>query len=243
MRILVVEDDQLLARQLLKLLKKNYIVDQVNTKSAAEYLMDVNSYDLAIIDLSLPDGTGMELCQNWRDDSHTIPCLIISAKYEMKDKLNCLDIGADDFLSKPFHPEELLCRVRALLRRIPRYQAHKYAVGKCHFDSSNKQLSYQDKFIQLNCKEGQLLEILLRHQGSIVTRSMIIESVWENTDDMGTNTIEVHISRLRRRIEQQFSMQCIKTVRNVGYLIPHEIAFIKSGGELKKYKSTNSQSY
>lgn len=233
MRILVIEDDQIIATLLLKLLKKHFVVDKVTTKAEADYLIGVNDYDLAIIDLGLPDGTGADLCQSWRQDDMHIPCLILSGATEVQSKLHCFEVGADDYVCKPFHSDELLSRVRALLRRAPQYRSHSYQLGECKFDSASKQLSYQNLFLQLNCKEGQLLELLLRHQGSIVTRTMIIEHVWENTEDMDTNTIEVHISRLRRRIENQFGIQCIKTIRNIGYQIPHEMHTFSSRKEVK----------
>lgn len=221
MRILVVEDDPLIAKTIHKLLKKNYVVDIVNSVDNATYMMDINEYDLSIVDIGLPDGSGIELCKNWRHEKLQLPILILTAQSATTAKIVSLESGADDHVCKPFHADELLSRIRALLRRSGHYKPHTYQVGNFTFDASNKQLKNEKSHLQLNCKEGQLFELLLRHQGSIITRAMIVEHVWENTDDLATNTIEVHISRLRKRIIKHFEVNCIKTVRNIGYLIPY----------------------
>ncbi len=220
MRILIVEDDQLIAQALTKLLKKHYVIDVVATVEDAGYMMDVNEYDLGVIDIGLPDGSGIELCKLWRQEHLQQPILVLTGESSVQAKVLSLESGADDHLCKPFHPEELVGRIRALLRRSTKYQSHVYNMTDYSFDATNKQLRQGSLNLQLNCKEGQLLELLFRHQGSIVTRAMIVEHVWEDTDDLATNTIEVHMSRLRRRISKHFGMNCIKTIRNVGYSIP-----------------------
>lgn len=221
MRLIIVEDDLLLAKSLKRLLEKQYVIDIASTAEEASYLVDINEYDLAIIDIGLPDYPGTELCQKLRKNSFEQPILILTANSKPDEKVFGLENGADDYVCKPFHPEELFSRIRALLRRSSHYQPHTYEMSNYSFDATNKQLKQGSIFLQLNCKEGQLLELLLRHKGSIVTRSMIIEHVWENTEDIATNTIEVHISRLRRRMTKHFGISCIKTVKNIGYLIPN----------------------
>lgn len=237
MRILVVEDDQLIAKTIHNLLKKNYVVDVVTSIANATYMMDINEYDLSIVDIGLPDGSGIELCKNWRHEKLQLPILILTAQSATTAKIVSLESGADDHVCKPFHADELLSRIRALLRRSGHYKPHTYQVGNFTFDASSKQLKNGDSPIQLNCKEGQLFELLLRHQGSIVTRAMIVEHVWENTDDLATNTIEVHISRLRKRIIRHFEVNCIKTVRNIGYFIPY---FVGRNQQLQKGGDTSN---
>jgi two-component system, OmpR family, response regulator len=233
MRILIVEDDPLITTSLAALLKKLYVVDSVCNAESAQYLVDINEYDLIILDIGLPDKSGVKLCSEWRALEHLTPILFLTASHEYDDLLTSFQVGGDDYLTKPFRSSELLCRVQALIKRSGHFQPQRHTLNHCWFSSSSKQLSDGKSVLQLNCKEGQLLELLLRHRGSIVTRSMIIEHVWENTDDMATNTIEVHIGRLRRKMLQAFKLTCIKTIRNVGYLIAEKrISAVESkGGE------------
>lgn len=233
MRILIVEDDQLITNSLTKLLKKFYVVDSVSDADSAQYLMDVNEYDLVILDIGLPDKSGIQLCSEWRSLEYLTPILFLTASHDCDSLVAGFQAGGDDYLTKPFRSSELFCRVQALIKRSGNYQPHRYSLNQCSFNSSSKQLTDGKVFLQLSCKEGQLLELLLRHRGSIVTRSMIIEHVWENTDDMATNTIEVHVGRLRRKMIKTFQLSCIKTVRNVGYLISESTSVVSKlkGGE------------
>lgn len=242
MRILIVEDDQLITNSLTTLLKKLYVVDSVPDADSAQYLMDVNEYDLVILDIGLPDKSGIQLCAEWRSLEYSTPILFLTASHTHEDLLASFHAGGDDFLTKPFRSSELLCRVHALMKRSGYFQPQKHILHHCWFNSSSKQLSDGKVSLQLNCKEGQLLELLLRHRGSIVTRSMIIEHVWENTDDMATNTIEVHIGRLRRKMMKIFQLECIRTIRNIGYLIPESKTLTSKtkGGEQNDFSTTRT---
>lgn len=220
MRILIVEDDQLITTVLTKILKKYYVVDAVKNAEAAQYLIDINEYDLVILDINLPDKSGTLLCSEWRTLKYLVPILFLTGNTAIDSLVLGFQVGGDDYLTKPFRSTELLCRVQALIKRSGHFQPHQYHINHCQFNPANKQLSDGNKLLQLSCKEGQLFELLLRHRGSIVTRYMIIEHVWENTDDMATNTIEVHIGRLRKKMMKLFGLSCIQTIRNVGYLIP-----------------------
>lgn len=240
MRILIVEDDQLITNSLIKLLKKSYVVDSVPDADSAQYLIDINEYDLVILDIGLPDKSGIQLCSEWRALEYLAPILFLTASHDHENLIAGFQAGGDDYLTKPFRQSELLCRVQALIKRSGNIQPQRYNLNHCFFNSSSKQLTDGKVSLQLSCKEGQLLELLLRHRGSIVTRSMIIEHVWENTDDMATNTIEVHVGRLRRKMMKTFQISCIQTIRNVGYLIPESKTAVSKlkGGEHNDHITT-----
>lgn len=238
MRILIVEDDRLVINSLTKLLKKFYVVDSVTDAKSAQYLVDINEYDLIILDIGLPDKSGIQLCQEWRALECLTPILFLTADHDEQMLTEGFGAGGDDYLTKPFKSSELLCRVRALIKRSGNFQPQRHVIEHCWFNSASKQLTDGKVFLQLRCKEGQLLELLLQHRGSIVTRSMIIEHVWENTDDMATNTIEVHIGRLRRKMSKLFHLSCIKTIRNIGYCITESkttISQLKGGEQHERF--------
>jgi len=220
MKILLIEDDKQTAATIQEALKDYYAVDVAYTGEDGEYQAEVNDYDLIILDLILPDMDGVTVCKNIRESEIKAPILILTGKSEIKDKVKALDSGADDYLIKPFSFNELLARVRALLRRGPDALAtNKLSIGGLTLDVVANTVKRKGRKIPLRRKCFRLLEYLMRNKGRVVTRSMILEHVWESSIDPMTNTIDVHIKSLRDKIDKQFGTSLIKTVHGLGYKI------------------------
>lgn len=217
MRILIVEDEIDLAQAILANLKRTYIVDVATTGENACFKANTNNYDLIILDLGLPDINGLKVCQELRADQVTTPILILSGYSQIPDKICGFDSGADDYLSKPFSLLELEAHIRALLRREKQLCFKQITINNLCLNLSAKTVSYQHQTIKLNHKEFMLLELLMRHPRQIVNKSMIIDHVWEQTAEICTNTVEVHINRLRKKIDKRFKLNLIKTVYGMGY--------------------------
>jgi two-component system, OmpR family, response regulator len=200
MRILIVEDE----KEILKLLKKSlesecFSVDTAEDGERGSYLARTNDYDLIMLDNILPKKTGLEVCQDVRADNNDVPILILSVKSETTTKVDLLNAGADDYLTKPFSVEEVLARVRALLRRPKHIQKEVVKIGDLVLDNGRHIVKRGDKEIYLTRKEFQLLEYMMQHKGMVLSRSMIMEHVWDMNVDPFSNTIESHIMSLRKK--------------------------------------------
>ncbi len=220
MRILLVEDEPRVASFIRRgLREEQYVVDIASDGERALFLAHTESYDLIILDLTLPKRDGMEVLQDLRTGKNNMPVLILTAKDKLKDKVAGLNAGADDYLTKPFGFEELLARVRALLRRHGEVEPTILRAGDLELDTVRHKVRRQDKELELTNREYALLEYFLRHPNQVVTRTMLSENVWEKDFDTFSNVIDVHIARLRSKIHAGFSSSLLHTLRGKGYVL------------------------
>jgi two-component system copper resistance phosphate regulon response regulator CusR len=220
MRILVVEDEPVAANVLAKGLREHaFAVDIAADGSAALEQIGVTDYDLVILDVLLPRINGLELCRRLRADASSVPILMLTARGELDERVEGLDAGADDYLSKPYHFPELLARVRALLRRGPALEPSELSLDNLVVDTRARRVTRNGRLIQLTAKEYALLEYLMRRQTQVVGRAAIAEHVWDDNFDPASNLIEVYIQRLRRKIDDGQPVKLIQTRRGAGYTL------------------------
>jgi len=219
MRILIIEDEKKIADFIKRGLKEEgYAVDVAYNGEEGHFLATTNEYDLIILDLMLPKLDGISLCRKLREEKVTMPIMMLTAKDTVKDKVVGLDSGADDYLIKPFAFEEFLARVRSLLRK-GKPQQSKLKVADLELDLLSHKVIRAGKVIELTTKEYALLEYLMRNCGTIVTRAMLSEHVWDVNFDTFTNVIDVYINYLRNKIDQGFKKKLIQTIRGRGYIL------------------------
>src|SRR6201986_3662578 len=220
MRILLAEDDADLSRQLKQALTDaDYAVDHAPDGEEAHFLGDTEPYDAIILDLGLPKIDGVSVLERWRRDGKTTPVLILTARGAWSEKVAGFDAGADDYLTKPFHTEELLARLRALLRRSAGHAAVVLSCGGLRLDPRAARASVDGEPLRLTSLEYRLLHYLMMHPGPVNTRSELIENLYDQDFDRDSNTIEVFIGRVRKKI----GPDRIETVRGLGYrLVPLE---------------------
>ncbi len=218
MRILVVEDEKRLAEVIKKgLVEEGYSVDVAYDGAEGQYMAESASYDLVILDIMLPKKDGVTVCQELRIRGINIPILMLTAKDSVEDRVKGLDSGADDYLVKPFAFSELVARVRALLRREALSKASKLQVGDLVMDTLTREVWRGDKKIELTTKEYALLEYFMRHPNMVVTRTMLMEKVWDYDFEGLSNVIDVYIRRLRLKLDEEGEESIIETVRGAGY--------------------------
>ncbi len=224
MRLLVVEDDQSLGRVLVRgLSEEGHAVDLVGTVAAADESIAIHHYDLLVLDIGLPDGDGVSLCRRLREAGLTTPVLLLTARDGLSDKVEGLDAGADDYLTKPFAYPELAARVRALLRRPTESAAPVLEFGDLRLDPAAHTVFRGAIMIPLTPKEFSLLDYLLRRPDTVVTREDLLEHVWDAHYDGLSNVVDVHVANLRRKLELPGGEHAgeqgvaIDTVRGVGY--------------------------
>lgn len=214
MRVLVVEDEPTLAAQLSDALRTaGYVVDHADNGADALHLGEAEPFDLIVLDLGLPVMDGLSVLRRWRAADRTMPVLILTARDNWHEKVAGIDAGADDYLTKPFHMEELLARVRALLRRAGGHATAEIRCGALTLDTRQAQVMHDGTVLNLTGHEYRLLAYLLHHQGEVVSRSGLIEHIYAQDFDRDSNTIDVFIARLRKKIPDQM----IETVRGLGY--------------------------
>lgn len=220
MRILVVEDEKKIASFIKRGLKEErYVVDTADTGQDGLFLAEVNPYDLIILDIMLPGIDGISLCRQLRENKLEAPVLMLTARSNTRDKVLGLDAGADDYLTKPFAFEELLARVRALLRRKKAEKTPQLKTADLELDQITHRVARSGKDIPLTAKEYALLEYLMLNANQIVTRTMISEHVWHEDFDSFTNVIDVYITYLRNKIDKGFKRKLIHTIRGTGYIL------------------------
>jgi two-component system copper resistance phosphate regulon response regulator CusR len=220
MRILIVEDDKKVGAFLEKGLKEEqYAVDICRDGEEAMELAVLNPYDAIVLDIMLPKKDGFAVCRDLRQRGLLTPILMLTAKDTVEDKVAGLSEGADDYLTKPFSFEELLARIRALLRRSQDYKTKVLKIGDLELDPARRQATRSGKKIPLTGKEYALLEYMMRNKGRILTESMIIEHVWDMNYEGTSNIVNVYINYLRKKIDEGAPVKLIQTVRGYGYTI------------------------
>ncbi len=220
MRVLLVEDDRRIAGFVAKGLRENaYAVDTASDGEEAVYQASINDYDVIILDVMLPLKDGFAVCRELREAGSTTPILMLTARDAIDDRVCGLDFGADDYLVKPFDFNELLARLRALLRRNFEIRPAKIAVADLEIDAAAQRVWRCGREITLTTKEYALLEYLAREQSRVVGRAEIAEHVWDENFDAFSNLIDVYINRLRSKIDNGFSPSLIHTRRGVGYIL------------------------
>lgn len=220
MRILVVEDEPALADALVEVLEdESYAVDLASDGETAAELMDVNEYDAVVLDWSIPPPTGIELLRRWRGRGLETPVLMLTGRGGVEDRVGGLDTGADDYLTKPFSFDELLARVRSLLRRREKALATELAAGDVSMDRAGHRVTVGGSPIELSPKEFALLEYFLYHPDQVVTRTDLSEHVWDDSFDSLSNVIDVTVHRLRKKIDGSRSDRLLHTIKGVGYML------------------------
>jgi two-component system copper resistance phosphate regulon response regulator CusR len=220
MRVLVVEDDERIAGFVSKGLRESsYAVDVVTDGNKALYQILLYQYDVIILDVMLPGTDGFNVCREVRKSGNQTPILMLTARDAVEDKITGLDTGADDYITKPFAFEELLARLRALLRRQSKLRPSSIVVADLEIDMSARRVHRGGSEIPLTAKEYALLEYLARERGKVVGRTEISEHVWDETFDPFSNLIEVYIRRLRVKIDEGYERQLIHTRRGAGYVL------------------------
>jgi len=218
MRILLVEDDRPLAEVLRRgLTEDGYATDHVEKLIDAEHAVATNEYDLVVLDRGLPDGDGRTLCAGMRDSGDGTPVLMLTARDGLGDKVEGLDAGADDYLTKPFDYPELTARIRALLRRPADTHSPTLEHGTIEMDPASRRVSRSSITIPLTAREFALLEMMLRNPAVTHSRTDLLEHVWDANYDGLSNVVDVHIANLRRKLELPGQPDPIETVRGVGY--------------------------
>lgn len=219
MRILVVEDEKKVAGFIKKgLEEESYAVDVAYDGVEGEYLASTNDYDVIILDIMLPKKNGIDVVRDLRSKNIKTPVLLLTARDTVEDKVAGLNSGADDYLSKPFAFEELLARVRALMRRKD-YGLAELKFADLILDQATRKAKRGDTVIDLTSKEYGLLEYFLRNPNKVLTRTMIAEHVWDYTFDSDTNVIDVYVNHLRNKIDKEPFKKLIHTVRGIGYIL------------------------
>ncbi len=221
MRILVVDDEKKIANFIERGLKENhYVVDVARDSENALMTAEINPYDLIILDIMLPGGKdGVAVCKELRKNKVSTPVLMLTARDSTRDKVRGLDAGADDYLTKPFAFDELLARVRALLRRETKDKNTILKIADLELNQLTREVKRQGKPIVLTSKEYALLEYFMLNPNQIITRTMISEHVWEESFDSFTNVIDVYVKHLRDKVDKGFSVSLIVTVRGAGYIL------------------------
>ena len=223
MRILLVEDEQSAARMLAKGLRESaYAVDVAGDGEDALYRTSINDYDLIILDVMLPRINGFEVCRRLRSEGISVPVLMLTARYSVGDRIAGLDIGADDYLTKPFDFKEFLARVRALLRRGPELHSETLQIADLTINTLSRRVRRAGRPIDLTAKEYAMLDYLARHANQVIGRADIAEHVWDESFDPFSNLIEVYIQRLRRKIDDGQAKKLLRTRRGEGYMLTGE---------------------
>jgi len=216
MRILVIEDDTNLNRQVKDALTEGgYAVDVAFDGEEGHFLGDTEPYDAVVLDIGLPQMDGLSVLEEWRRAGKAMPVLLLTARDRWSDKVQGIDAGADDYLAKPFHMEELLARLRALVRRAAGHASNEITAGPVRLDVKAGKVTVDGQAIKLTSHELRLLSYLMHHKGKVVSRTELTEHLYDQDFDRDSNTIEVFVGRLRKKLPEEV----IHTVRGLGYQI------------------------
>lgn len=226
LRILIVEDDKDLNRQLSDaLLGAGYVVDCAFDGEEGHYLGDTEPYDAVILDIGLPQMDGISVVERWRQAGRTMPVLMLTARDRWSDKVAGIDAGADDYVAKPFHIEEVLARLRALIRRAAGHASSELVCGPLHLDTKTSKVSVDGVLLKLTSHEYRLLSYLMHHQDQVISRTELVEHLYDQDFDRDSNTIEVFVGRLRKKL----GADLIETVRGMGYRMRADTREVKKG--------------
>ena len=216
MRLLVIEDDKDLNRQLVTALEQaGYAVDRAYDGEEGWFLGDTEPYDAVVLDIGLPKKDGISVLEEWRRKGRIMPVLMLTARDRWSDKVQGFDAGADDYVAKPFHMEEVLARLRALLRRATGHATNELTCGPVRLDTKSGRVVVSGASVKLTSHEYRLLSYLMHHMGRVVSRTELVEHLYDQDFDRDSNTIEVFVGRLRKKL----GVDVIQTVRGLGYLL------------------------
>jgi two-component system OmpR family response regulator len=216
MRLLVVEDDPDLRRQLVSALEDaGYAVDAAKDGEEGHFLGDTEPYDAVVLDLGLPIIDGVSVLEKWRRADRKMPVLILTARDRWSDKVAGFDAGADDYVAKPFHMEEVLARIRALLRRAAGHASSELSAGPVVLDTKSSRVSVDGMPVKLTSLEFRLLSYLMHHKGKVVSRTELVEHLYDQDFDRDSNTVEVFVGRLRKKL----GVDVLHTIRGMGYTV------------------------
>ncbi|WP_068317125.1 response regulator transcription factor [Polycladidibacter hongkongensis] len=214
MRFLVVEDDRDLSRQLCEALQEaGYVTDAAYDGEEGHFLGDTEPYDAVILDIGLPKMDGIRVLEQWRVDGRSFPVLLLTARDRWSDKVAGIDAGADDYVAKPFHMEEVIARLRALVRRAAGHASNLIELGELQLDVRTSRLSKAGRQIKLTSLEFRMISYLLHHRGKVISRTELVEHLYDQDFDRDSNTIEVFVARLRKKLGPGY----IETERGLGY--------------------------
>ena len=216
MRLLVVEDDRDLNRQLVKAFEQaGYAVDEAFDGEEGEFLGETEPYDAVVLDIGLPGKDGVAVLEAWRKAGRKMPVLVLTARDRWSEKVQAFDDGADDYVTKPFHLEEVLARLRALVRRASGHASSDLVCGPVRIDTRTSRVSVNDVTIKLTSLEYRLISYLMHHAGRVVSRTELVEHLYDQDFDRDSNTIEVFVGRLRKKL----GVDAIRTIRGLGYVL------------------------
>lgn len=216
MRLLVVEDDRDLNRQLVKAFEQaGYAVDEAFDGEEGEFLGETEPYDAVVLDIGLPGKDGVAVLEAWRKAGRKMPVLVLTARDRWSEKVQAFDAGADDYVTKPFHLEEVLARLRALVRRASGHASSDLICGPVRIDTRTSRVSVNDVTIKLTSLEYRLISYLMHHAGRVVSRTELVEHLYDQDFDRDSNTIEVFVGRLRKKL----GVDAIRTIRGLGYVL------------------------
>jgi two-component system, OmpR family, response regulator len=214
MRILVVEDDPALNAQICEaLIESGYAVDKAFDGEEGHFLGDTEPYDAVVLDIGLPQMDGISVLESWRRDARSMPVLILTARDRWSDKVAGIDAGADDYVAKPFHMEEVLARLRALLRRAAGHASNEIEAGPIRLDARAGKVTVDGRTVKLTSHEFRLLAYMMHHKGEVISRTELTEHLYDQDFDRDSNTIEVFVGRLRKKLPED----TIQTIRGLGY--------------------------
>src|SRR5438128_7904149 len=221
MRILLVEDDKDLQRLLKKALADaGYVVDSALDGEEGHFLGDTEPYDAVVLDIGLPQMDGLSVLEEWRRAGKSMPVLLLTARDRWSDKVQGIDAGADDYLAKPFHMEELLARLRALVRRAAGHASNEITAGPVRLDVKAGKVTVDGQSIKLTSHELRLLSYLMHHKGKVVSRTELTEHLYDQDFDRDSNTIEVFVTRIRKKL----GADVITTIRGLGYSLEEPVS-------------------
>lgn len=218
MRVLIIEDEATLRQQVCERLRRDgYAVDATGTAEEGVYMGKEYPVDVAVVDIGLPDFSGVDVIRRWRADEEDFPVLILTARGRWQDKVEGLEAGADDYLVKPFHMEELLARLRALVRRSAGWADSSIRCGPIVLNTSAQSVTVDQNEVELTAFEYKVLEYLMLHAGNVVSKAELTEHLYEDDFDRDSNVLEVLIGRLRKKLDPQRRLQPVETLRGRGY--------------------------
>ncbi|MGX4685373.1 response regulator transcription factor [Vagococcus sp. JNUCC 83] len=224
-KILVIEDEKEISQHIRDILTELGDVTQVYDGDEALYEVESGEYDFVVLDLMLPNMNGLSILKKLRNDKNNIPILILTAKDSLENKLEGFEVGADDYLTKPFHRDELLMRSKAILKRtFELYEDNTLSYGDLTCLLLQREVKYQDKVLQIQGKEYDLLVYLLQNKGIILTKEQIFNRIWGYDSDTALSVVEVYMSHLRKHLKETSLNKQLTTIRNVGYILQKEDA-------------------